>query len=48
MSTFRVNHGKLLSLLEADNPYIGLQEEIEAKVGEIKTMIESNQAQSQH
>lgn len=47
MSTFRANHRKLLGLLKADNPYLGLQEEMAAKVGAIRTIMESDQFQSQ-
>ncbi|CAD7093676.1 unnamed protein product [Hermetia illucens] len=46
--TLKANHRMVLVLLKADNPYFGLEEEIEDNVGAIKTMIESDQPQWQH
>ncbi|CAD7082965.1 unnamed protein product [Hermetia illucens] len=45
ITMFRANHRKLLGLLKPDDPYFGVQEEMVAKFGAIKALIESDQAQ---
>lgn len=44
VANFQENHRKLLGMLKADVPYHSIQEDTEAQVGALRTLIGRNQA----